>query len=347
MIAVEINGVTKAFGEGLVLKGVDLRVPAGSLTAILGPSGCGKTTLLRLIAGFSEPDSGTISFDGKTVFGNGVSVPPQRRHVGYVPQEGALFPHLDVAANITFGLSRQARRSHQRVDELLALVGLDSSMRSRYPHQLSGGQQQHVALARALAPQPSVVLLDEPFASLDTANRQSTARAVVDALRKAETTALLVTHDQDEALSLADQVGVMRAGRLVQVGTPAEIYTSPSDLAVAEFVGTAVVLDAVVEGSSVRTALGAVEITNGVTAPDGELVRVLLRPEQFLLSPVASTGSSGRVTSVTYFGHDAFVRLALVADGTAVVARVTGRDLPETGSVISVSVDGPGRLVNQ
>ena len=259
MTALTLRGVTKSFGSTTVLHGVDLDVPARELTAILGPSGCGKTTLLRLIAGFLDPDAGTIAFGDQEVFRPGRSLPPQRRRVGYVPQEGALFPHLDVAGNIGFGMPRGARRQGTRVAELLELVGLPFAVSTRLPHELSGGQQQRVALARALAPSPSVVLLDEPFASLDAGLREGTGRAVADALRAASATGILVTHDQGEALSLADQVAVMRDGRLAQVGTPKQVYDAPADLDVARFVGGAVVLPAVVDGASATSVLGTPE----------------------------------------------------------------------------------------
>ena len=341
MTALEIRGVVKAFGASPVLRGVDLDVPADSLTAILGPSGCGKTTLLRLIAGFLEPDSGTISFGDRQVVGPAGSVSPQRRRVGYVPQEGALFPHLDVAGNITFGLPRRLRRPRRdrgRVEELLELVGLPVAMGQRYPHELSGGQQQRVALARALAPRPSVVLLDEPFSSLDAGLREGTGRAVAAALRAAEATAVLVTHDQGEALSLADQVAVMREGRLVQVGEPEAVYRAPADPEVGRFVGAAVVVPAVVEGTVARSALGAVAVEEG--AAQGE-VSLLVRPEQLVLEPATEAGvQCGVVTDVSYYGHDAAVRVELLPDGPEVVARILGGRTPRPGDVVSVSVTG-------
>ncbi|MHB1474126.1 MAG: ABC transporter ATP-binding protein, partial [Dermatophilaceae bacterium] len=244
MTAVTVRNLTKSFDSTEVLRGIDLTVPKESVTAILGPSGGGKTTLLRLIAGFDAPDSGEILLRGQLVCGDGRFVAPQHRRVGYVPQEGALFPHLDVADNISFGLRGRERRDGHRVEELLSLVGLEPAVRQRFPHQLSGGQQQRVALARALAPGPSLILLDEPFSSLDAALREGTGRAVLEALKATHTTALLVTHDQSEALSLADQVAVMRGGTLAQVGTPHEVYRAPADLGVAEFVGAAVIVDA-------------------------------------------------------------------------------------------------------
>ncbi|MFC5176114.1 ABC transporter ATP-binding protein [Nocardioides taihuensis] len=333
MSTLHLEGVRKAFGATVAVDGVDLVVPEGSVTAVLGPSGCGKTTLLRLVAGFLEPDAGTIAFDDRVVAGSGRPVPPQQRRVGYVPQEGALFPHLDVAANIAFGLPRAQRRS-ARVGDLLDLVELPAAYGARHPHELSGGQQQRVALARALAPNPSVVLLDEPFSSLDASLRASTGRAVVRALHAAGATAVLVTHDQDEALSLADQVAVMRAGRLVQAASPHVLYRTPADADVARFVGGAAVLDATVRDGVARCALGDLLLLEPV--PDGT-AEVLVRPEQLRLGddgPVAA-----RVVEVSFYGHDAAVTLD-VHDGPTVVARVTGLDAPEAGREVGVSVTG-------
>jgi iron(III) transport system ATP-binding protein len=338
MTALTITGVTKSYGRTSVLRGVDLHVPQGSLTAVLGPSGCGKTTLLRLVAGFADPDAGTIAFDDKVAFRPGHSTKAQHRRVGYVPQEGALFPHLTVSANITFGLARADRRSGGRVAELLELVGLAPELSTRYPHELSGGQQQRVALARALAPQPAVVLLDEPFSSLDAALREGTRRAVAAALRAAGATAVLVTHDQSEALSLADQVGVMRDGRLVQLGTPTTVYTRPTDSEVATFVGEAVLLPAIVHSGQARCALGTVPVCNPTA--DGD-VRVMIRPEQVIIhTNNGTTGVRARVHEISYFGHDAAVRLALLPDGPSVIARVTGQNLPEVDSDVNLTLTG-------
>jgi iron(III) transport system ATP-binding protein len=344
--ALTVSGVTKNFGPAQVLRGVDLHVPAESFTAVLGPSGCGKTTLLRLIAGFADPDAGSIHFGADEVFGPSRRVPPQRRRVGYVPQEGALFPHLDVAANITFGLPRRARRADDRVDELLALTGLDPSVRRRLPHELSGGQQQRVALARALAPEPSIVLLDEPFASLDAGLREDTGRAVAGALKAARATAVLVTHDQGEALSLADQVAVMRAGRLVQVGAPDQLYRFPADVGVATFVGAAVVLPATVAGDLAIGALGTLPVGPGSSQGAAQ---VLIRPEQLQMLPATASAGPGvraRVLEVSYYGHDAAVRLELV-DGARVVARVSGSEAPPAGSEVEVVVAGRALVYEQ
>jgi iron(III) transport system ATP-binding protein len=340
MTTLHIDGVAKRFGATHVLHDVDLEVADGALTAVLGPSGCGKTTLLRLIAGFLPTDAGTIALDGEVVSAPGRHVPAQRRRVGYVAQEGALFPHLNVADNITFGLPRRARRMQERVGDLLDLVGLDAALARRYPHELSGGQQQRVALARALAPRPSLVLLDEPFASLDAGLRQGTGRAVAQALREVGATAVLVTHDQSEALSLAGQVAVMREGRIVQVGAPDRVYGAPADPEVAAFVGESVVLPAAVAGGVASCALGRLDVADGAVPPGA--TSVLIRPEQIAIAD-GEAGVAAEVTEVSYFGHDAAVRLVLLEDGASVLARVIGRRAPRTGERVTLAVRGPVR----
>lgn len=338
MSEVVVSGLGKSFGAVVVLEGVELRVPAGSLTVILGPSGCGKTTLLRLIAGFERPDRGTIVLGGQIVCDDRQSLPPERRQIGYVAQEGALFPHLDVAANITFGLSPRERRVQHRVDELLGLVGLDAALAKRYPHELSGGQQQRVALARALAPQPRVVLLDEPFSALDAGLREGTRRAVAHALAAAGATAILVTHDQAEALSLATQVAVMRDGRLAQVGTPAELYRHPADLGVAQFLGDAVVLPATIRAGRAECDLGSLPVRGA--APDGP-AEILLRPEQLLLTDSESVvGVVAQVLDHTYYGKDLTVRLQLAPSGATITARIPGYAPPQQGQQVRVVVHG-------
>ena len=358
MTDISLRGLAKSFGPVEVLRGIDLDIASGSLTAVLGPSGCGKTTLLRLLAGFTEADAGTITFDGRGVVGPGLCVPARQRRVGYVPQEGALFPHLTVAANVLFGLPRVERTKGERLDGLLELVGLDPSVAERFPHQLSGGQQQRAALARALAPAPAVVLLDEPFSSLDAGLREDTGRAVVDVLKASGATAVLVTHDQGEALSLADQVAVMRGGRLVQASAPATVYGRPVDPGVAIFVGGAVLLPGVVlpgvvlpgemlpgemlPGGAISTQVSCVlgELDVQGELPSGVAdVQVLVRPEQILLG---AEGVPARVLDISYFGHDASVRLALGDGGSStVISRVAGSDVPATGSVVHLSVRGP------
>jgi iron(III) transport system ATP-binding protein len=335
-----VSGLTKSFGSVRVLDGVDLAVPAG-LTAVLGASGCGKTTLLRLVAGFLEPDAGTIRLGDRVVAGQGRPVPPRGRRTGYVPQEGALFPHLDVAANIAFGLTsgRRSAVGRRRVAEMLDLVELPGAVADRQPHELSGGQQQRVALARALAPEPDLVLLDEPFSSLDAGLREDTGRAVARALRASEATAVLVTHDQGEALSLADQVAVMAEGRFLQVATPTQIYLDPATPAVASFVGSAALVPATASRGSARSALGDVPVRG---ATDGRVL-LAVRPEQVAVTAKDEAGSlAAEVLEVSFFGHDATVRARVAGPDhlVEVTARVSATGVPQPGTEIGVRVVG-------
>ena len=332
-----IEGLSKAFGGQLVLHGVDLAVATGRLVAILGRSGSGKTTLLRLICGFEQADAGRITIDGQVVSAVGVLLPPEQRRIGYVAQEGALFPHLNVADNIVFGLPRAARRTHRGAGALLDLVGLPAAYAARWPQELSGGEQQRVALARALAPQPRLVLLDEPFSSLDAALRTETREAVAAALAAAGATALLVTHDQAEALSMGDKVAVLREGRLVQMAPPALLYRRPVDAALARFVGEAMVLPGRAGGGAVTCRLGRLKLAAPVA--DGP-VEVVLRPEQIrLLMPDAAAELCAEVRHVTFYGHDASVVLAL-PDGTHLSARVAGYLTPTVGATVALRVEG-------
>ena len=288
MTQLAMTGLYKAFGSLPVLTGVDLEVPAGSLTAILGPSGSGKTTLLRVLAGFERADGGTVTIGGTVADGPGVHVAPERRRIGYVPQEGSLFPHLSVAGNVGFGLPPRERRG-RRTAELLESVGL-GGLGKRYPHQLSGGQQQRVALARALAIQPAVVLLDEPFASLDAHLRASVRADVQQIFRQAGTTAVLVTHDQDEALSTADRVAVLRDGKIAQCAAPQDLYARPVDAELASFIGDANLLSGVFGAGVVQTILGSLPVdARGTAVPRPGPVTVLIRPEQVELQ--AADGS--------------------------------------------------------
>jgi iron(III) transport system ATP-binding protein len=340
--ALQVSGLRKSFGPVEVLTGVDLTLAPGTLCAVLGPSGCGKTTLLRLVAGFDRPDAGRVALDGREVAGPGGVLPPERRGIGYVTQEGNLFPHLTVAGNVAFGLPRRHRRAGPRVAELLELVGLDAGYLRRYPHELSGGQQQRVALARALAPGPRIVLLDEPFSALDAELRESTRRAVAAALAAAGATTVLVTHDRSEALSLADRVAVMRDGRIVQDAAPVELYRRPADHGVAAFVGDVVPLPGTVCAGVVRCALGEVPAADAL---DDGPVTVLLRPEQITLDARDGAGVPARVVAVDFHGHDAVVRLAVEgAAGAAEVAGVTARCLghvvPAVGDAVRLAVQG-------
>ncbi|GIJ11264.1 ABC transporter ATP-binding protein [Micromonospora andamanensis] len=337
MSEVVVSGVIKRYGRVTALAGVDLRVPSGRLTAVLGPSGCGKTTLLRCLAGFERLDAGEIRIDGALVAGGGRHLPTHRRNIAVVPQEGALFPHLNVADNVGYGLDRATRRS-DRIAEVLALVGL-AGFGARMPHELSGGQQQRVAVARALAPRPSVVLLDEPFSALDAGLRAGLRHDVRDALRADGATGVLVTHDQGEALSVADQVVVLRDGRVIQAAAPATVYREPANPWVAEFVGDAVLLPADVEQGVARTALGLVPVTGAV--PDGP-VTVLVRPEQVRLT-AGTGGVTATVLRHDFHGHDALVGLGL-PDGTRITARVLDGGAPVAlGGEVTVRVDGAAR----
>ncbi|MGB6008114.1 ABC transporter ATP-binding protein [Castellaniella sp.] len=275
---VTLNRIRKHFGATEVLAGIDLIIPQGSVLALLGPSGCGKTTLLRLIAGFDPLDEGQIAFGTRTMASPKVFVPPERRGIGYVPQEGTLFPHLTVEGNIRFGLPRQAGR-RQRVEEVLALTGL-SGLGRRYPHELSGGQQQRVALARALAPGPSLVLLDEPFNALDLDLRRSMCEEVARVLRQTGTTTVLVTHDPGEAFAVSDQLAVMQAGRIMQCARPEQVYWQPASPAVARLTGSTIFLPGRChDDGTVSCALGRIARHPDSPCPTGP-ASILVRPEQ-------------------------------------------------------------------
>jgi iron(III) transport system ATP-binding protein len=336
--ALQIRDLRAGYGGSPVLRGLDLTVPSG-VTAILGSSGCGKTTLLRAVAGFVDPDGGTIAVAGTEVVGGRRSVPARRRGIGYVPQEGALFPHLTVARNVAFGLPRAQRRAAaQVVEQALAMVELDPAAAERYPHQLSGGQQQRVALARALAPRPRLVLLDEPFSSLDAGLREETGRAVVRALRTAGAAAVLVTHDQGEALSLADQVAVMVEGQFLQVAPPAEVYLAPADPRVAAFIGHASMLPGTMGADGrAECALGPVQV-RAATALAGT-VQLAVRSEQLQIRPEAGEGALGEVLDVSFFGHDATIRVRLDS-GEQVAARTPADSVPLSGDRVRVAVLG-------
>ena len=330
MNAISIAALHKAFRDTAVLKGLDLEVGQGSLTAILGPSGSGKTTLLRLIAGLERADRGQVSLAGQVVDDGRRYVRPEGRRVGYVPQDGSLFPHLTVDQNVGFGLSRAARRG-TRVASLLQMVGL-GGLGGRYPHELSGGQQQRVALARALAIDPQLLLLDEPFSALDPSLRASVREEVRGILSDTGVTTLLVTHDQEEALSVADQVAVLRDGVVAQFGTPQRLYTDPVDLEMARFLGDANLVDGTIEGQLVLTPLGALAVrpTRNAAALVGGPAVVLVRPEQIAISAAGAAGAPGRVLHSEFHGHDSVVEVA--------------SETPQLPGIIRVRVQGASNL---
>jgi iron(III) transport system ATP-binding protein len=343
----EITGIAKSFGGHRVLHDVDLRLAAGSLTAIVGASGCGKTTLLRIVAGFETPDAGTISIAGRRVAGAGESVAAHRRDIGYVAQDGALFPHLTVGQNIAYGLPGGAAQTRTRVTELLHTVSLDESYARRRPHELSGGQQQRIALARALARRPALMLLDEPFSALDTGLRASTRKAVADLLTEARVTTLLVTHDQQEALSIADQVAVMRNGGFTKVGTPQEVYLQPGDRFTAEFLGDCILLACHVTSGVAECALGRIPVRP--PAADGPAT-LMLRPEQVVATAVGDDESSTGIATVLaseFRGHDVLLTVDPGGDTAPIVVRQHSVDPPLVDSKVRLDVLGAAVVLDE
>lgn len=331
------------------LSRVDLEVTEGEFLTVLGPSGCGKTTLLRSIAGFETPDSGLIRIGERNVADNGhILVSPSARGIGFVPQEGALFPHLNVAKNVGFGLRHLSRADRrQRVTEVLSVVGLEH-LATRRPHEISGGQQQRVALARAIAPGPRVLLLDEPFSSLDAYLRSSLREEVRRIIKELGITAILVTHDQEEALSLGDRVAAMRSGRIVQVSDPRDIYYRPEDLELASFLGEAVVVDGRLDedpagAATVSCEFGSLTVNDPTDRvadhgrrPADPRCRVMIRPEQIRvvksgaddgITAAAGRGTYGVLCDQSFYGHDS----RLVFDIPALDARVAIRALGDSG----------------
>jgi len=341
MSVLSIRGVGKRFGSVVALDDVSLEISSVSRTAVIGPSGSGKTTLLRLIAGFEAPDIGTIELDGQRLSEAASGVPAHRRNVGLMMQEGALFPHLSVLDNIRFGI-RNETDAEKRSLKLMDLVELDRGMGARAPHQLSGGQQQRVALARALARQPKVMLLDEPFAALDTGLREQLRQTTAQLLADAGIATVLVTHDRAEAMVFAEQLVVLRDGRLVQAGLPRDLYLAPTDAETGAFLGPSIVLDVEIRDGGAYCPLGMIPIPLGASGK-----RILLRPEQLSVSPFATGGgeSQWRLTKVQFFGSSARITLRHTSQKLALTFETAAHDLPPEGASVSVAVAGRAHVL--
>ncbi|MGY5807360.1 ABC transporter ATP-binding protein [Rhizobium sp. LEGMi198b] len=343
MTFLAIKNISKHYGPVHALDNIDLTVAAGSRTAVVGPSGSGKTTLLRIIAGFETPDAGQVVLEDHLLANGPAVVPAHRRGIGIVSQDGALFPHLSVADNIGFGMERGLADRAEQINALIDMVELDRGMLDRRPHQLSGGQQQRVALARALGRKPRLMLLDEPFSALDTGLRENMRKAVARVLQNAGITTILVTHDQAEALSFADQVAVLREGKLVQAGTPQTLYLNPCDRETATFLGDAILLPAELGDGFADCALGRIP-----TDANGRRGRaeIMLRPEQLRFNAIDGETSgvlcAGEVIDVEFGGAVCTVTLALAnaAGAAPLTIKSSSVGLPEIGSTVHVSVLG-------
>ncbi|MGO8093524.1 ATP-binding cassette domain-containing protein [Rhizobium leguminosarum] len=342
MTLLTIENISKRYGPVQALKDISLDVAAGSRTAVVGPSGSGKTTLLRIIAGFEQPDVGRVTLDGDLLADGPATVPAHKRGIGIVSQDGALFPHLSVAENIGFGFERGAADREKRVLELLDMVELDRGMLARRPHQLSGGQQQRVALARALGRKPRLMLLDEPFSALDTGLRENMRKAVARVLQAAGITTILVTHDQEEALTFADQVAVLREGRLIQAGSPQSLYLHPRDRETALFLGDAVLLPAIIRNGLADCALGRVAVEG---SRQGK-AEIMLRPEQIrVVADESDRNYGGRVVEVEFGG--AVCTVAVSLDGVAlppILIKTSSVALPARGDLVRLDIAGKAHV---
>jgi iron(III) transport system ATP-binding protein len=337
-----VAGVSTRFGETIALNDVSFEIPSGHMLVLLGPSGCGKTTLLRVVAGLEQAESGLVAVDDDIVVGPGVLVPAERRRIGLVFQDWALFPHLTVARNVAYGLPRNQARG-ERVAEVLDLMDM-GHLAHRKPDELSAGQAQRVALARALAPRPRLLLFDEPFSSLDAELRKQVRRDVTALMRKMEMTAVFVTHDQEEAFLLGDTVAVMADAEIVQVGSPAHIYSNPANPWVAGFVGDANLLSAEGDGNRATTSVGDVSLRREMVGR----CRVLARPEHLVMT----AGAAGEVVDVDFFGHDTTYRVRMNESGEGakslgsaeLMVRAIAVPRFRLGDRVNVSYQGPAAV---
>jgi iron(III) transport system ATP-binding protein len=338
-VRLQVQSLSCQFGGREVVSEVELQVAAGQVMCLLGPSGCGKSTTLRMIAGVETPSAGRILIDGIEVYGPNANLPPEARGVGLMFQDFALFPHLTVAGNVAFGLSGDRASKMKRVDELLERVDL-SGFQDKHPHQLSGGEQQRVALARALAPRPRVMLMDEPFSGLDNRLRDGIRDTTLEVLKDEGAAVLLVTHEPDEAMRMADEIALMRAGRLVQSGAPYNIYNKPSDRAAAAFFSDINVIRGVSRGALTETPFGAF-LTPGHA--DGAEVDIVIRPQHLKIdfdragrgphpTPVEGTPARGMVQRARYLGRESLVEFRMEFDGSTLTASVPGVFLPKLGT---------------
>lgn len=337
----DLSAITKSYGPETAVDALSMSVVDGEILALLGPSGCGKTTTLRMIAGLERADSGTLSLDGRTIADpeSGVFVPPEEHDIGLVFQDFALFPHLSAAENVAFGISdRSADEREARVAELLDLVGL-SDHADNYPEELSGGQKQRIALARSLAPEPDVLLLDEPLSNLDVALRVSMREEMRRIIDETGVTAIWVTHDQEEALSIADRVGVMNDGRLQQIGRPERIFERPTSRFVASFLGQAGFLTGRVDGDTVDTDIGRLDAARfpNIDRPDGTTIDVLVRPDDLQVRPADESAADGRLTQRQYQGPS-FIYRVETTGGDSIQCMHNHTEVFEVGQPVTVDV---------
>ena len=341
----ELRGLTHRFGDVDVIRDVSLSLSAGQITCLLGPSGCGKSTTLRIAAGIERQSGGAVLIDGAVVSDGAVHRPPETRGVGLVFQDFALFPHLSVAANVAFGLQGGVARNRARIDELLDCVGL-SGFEDRYPHMLSGGEQQRVALARALAPEPRTILMDEPFSGLDNRLRDDIRDQTMAILKDAGTAVLMVTHEPEEAMRMADQIALMRRGEVVQIGAPYNIYNTPVDREAAGFFSDVNVIRGRVQGAQVDTVFGAFLAPGH---PDGTDVEIAIRPQHLKLDfdrkgsgphPTEADGvpARGAVHRARFLGNESLVEMRMDHDGTILRVTVPSVFLPREGTALWLSM---------